>query len=230
MAGNSNRAIRSSSVNQKIGALGRSSFASIAPKTIFIVACEGKKTEYNYIRRLFTKDDNVAVKFVSSRRGRSPDQLVEDIMNHLGDYSADYSSKDRESVTFEFDFSEAWVVFDRDEWTSEQIQKVYDWSQLDAKFDFAMSNPMFEYWLTLHVDPGKSDYAKKKGSCVAHLKSKIENYSKGKALPAAIFKSVNIKDAIRRAKSHDSSKGDKWPCHEGCTTVYRLVENILRAK
>ena len=235
MASKSKRGIGPRSTKKKngsfFGSSGRNSVGSIAPRRVFVVACEGKKTERNYFKRLAADIDNVTVRFVPARSGRTPSQLVQDMRNHLGDYGQDYLCKDSKPRAFELDFDEAWIVFDKDEWKDYQLQEVYDWSKSDRKFDFAMSNPKFEYWLTLHFEDGKSEEAKGIRSCVRHLtKHHIPKYSKSSSLPEKMFKNSNLENAINRARSHDNSKDDKWPCHQGCTTVYRLVENILYAK
>jgi hypothetical protein len=44
---------------------------------------------------------------------------------------------------------EAWLVVDRDQWTTESLKRVHAWCQKTPNAHLALSNPKFEFWLLL---------------------------------------------------------------------------------
>ena len=49
---------------------------------------------------------------------------------------------------------EAWLVVDKDQWSSAQLLMLHQWAQSAANYGMALSNPKFEYWLLLHFEDG----------------------------------------------------------------------------
>lgn len=131
------------------------------------------------------------------------------------------SLKQKENQRFP---DEAWLVVDRDQWTEEQLNELYDWAKSGKDRGFALSNPKFEYWLLLHFEDGNN--IKSAQDCSNRLRRFLPDYDKKvdshKITPESIDK------AISRAKKRDDPPVD-WPRDPGGTTVYRLVENILKA-
>ena len=119
---------------------------------------------------------------------------------------------------------EAWLVVDKDQWGDEQLMQLYDWAQTRNNYGFALSNPKFEYWLLLHFEDGTGIASSR--DCDARLKRQLPNYNKG--IDAGKISRKQIDDAIRRAKLRDNPPCIDWPRTFGSTTVYRLVENILK--
>jgi hypothetical protein len=118
---------------------------------------------------------------------------------------------------------EAWVVVDKDDWTEEQLTQLYQWSQQDDRYGFALSNPKFEYWLLLHLEEGEGVHSAE--VCDKRLKKWWPSYDKS-ITPQMITPDM-INDAVRRAEKRDNPLCLDWPREAGKTTVYKLVKNIL---
>jgi len=120
---------------------------------------------------------------------------------------------------------EAWLVVDKDQWTDEQLTQLHQWSLQQENYGFALSNPKFEYWLLLHFEDGTGVTSSR--DCTDRLKRWIPDYDKGMTRG----KSVSPKSTMhRRAKKRDHPPCEDWPRNLGQTTVYRLIENILKAR
>jgi len=118
---------------------------------------------------------------------------------------------------------EAWIVIDMDEWSSEQITQIYEWSKSKENYGLAVSNPMFEFWLLLHFEDGTKIASAKE--CLERLKRHLPEYRKG--IDIRKFTSEIIHNAVRRAKQRDNPMCVDWPRAIGGTTVYRLVEKLI---
>ena len=110
---------------------------------------------------------------------------------------------------------EAWLVVDKDQWTDDQLAQLRAWVEERDNYGFALSDPKFEYWLLLHFEDGAGITSS--SNCNDRLKRHLPNYAK--SLDARKFTHDMIKDAIRRARQRTAPP---------CTTVYKLVENILK--
>jgi len=115
---------------------------------------------------------------------------------------------------------EAWLVVDKDDWETEPLLQLFNWSKEKDNYNFALSNPKFEYWLLLHFEDGSGISSSQ--DCTNRLKQYLPNYNKG--IPANISK-PKIQNAITRAKQKDSPPCEDWPRQHG-STVYRLVEKL----
>jgi hypothetical protein len=117
---------------------------------------------------------------------------------------------------------EAWLVVDKDRWTDGQLNELHTWTQEPhtVKRGLAVSNPKFELWLLLHFE----DVAGQQ-SCSTRLKTHVPGYDK--AISGVDFTDERMREAVRRAKEHDTPPCRDWPRTTG-TTVYRLVESLMR--
>ncbi|MEA1922564.1 MAG: RloB family protein [Pseudomonadota bacterium] len=116
---------------------------------------------------------------------------------------------------------EAWLVVDKDGWTDDQLQTVYDWSQKDDRYGLAVSNPKFEFWLLLHFEDGNG--IANSHQCTKRLLKWLPNFSKGHVDTKKLIK--NLDAAIQRARQKDLPPCNDWPRQTG-TTVYKLIEQI----
>jgi hypothetical protein len=117
---------------------------------------------------------------------------------------------------------EAWLVVDKDQWTDIQLAQLYDWSQKQENYGFALSNPKFEYWLLLHFEDGTGIL--NSHGCSDRLRRYLPDYDKN--INSRKITKEMITDAIRRARLRDNPPCTDWPRANG-TTVYRLVEKII---
>lgn len=182
-------------------------------KKLFLIAAEGSKTEPIYFS-IFTDDKSIVqVSCLKGRSDSSPPQVLKRMTDHL--LSEGLKSSD-----------EAWLVVDKDQWTDEQLTQLHQWASHQDNYGFALSNPKFEYWLLLHFEEGTGIGSSR--DCSERLKRWIADYDKG--FDTRKISQLQIEDAIRRAKRRDHPPCDDWPKNIGQTTVYRLIENILKAR
>lgn len=178
-------------------------------RRLFLIAVEGSKTESEYFEKLFAQDI-IRIICIKHKNHGAPLQVLERLKKTL-----------QNNVLKEND--EAWVVVDRDDWTEEQLTQLYQWSQQDNRYGFALSNPKFEYWLLLHLEEGEGIHSAE--TCDKRLKKWWPNYDKS-ITPQMIAPNM-INDAVRRAEKRDNPSCLDWPREAGKTTVYKLVKNIL---
>ena len=181
-------------------------------RKMFVLATEGSKTELRYFE--IFKDSNLVVhiEFLKKIGKGAPTQVLERMRKHLKQEGLKGSD-------------EAWLVVDKDQWTDDQLSQLHEWAQEADNYGLALSNPKFEFWLLLHFEDGKGVSNSK--NCSERLKRHIPGYDKG-INARKIFEDM-IKKAIERAKKRDTPACCDWPRNTG-TTVYRLVENILKSR
>lgn len=193
----------------------RRSFSRLSGKRryrkLFVIATEGTITEPTYFS-LFN-DQNAVVR-VSCIKGKKSDSPLT-ILKRLKKKIADEALRKND---------EAWLVLDKDQWTDKQLKTLFDWSKEQDNYGFALSNPKVEYWLLLHFEDGSK--ATTPAGCAQRLQKHLPDYDKGFD-PRKISREM-VDDAIARAKQRDIPPCIDWPREEGMTTVYRLVENIIK--
>ena len=180
-------------------------------RKLFVIAVEGVKTEPQYFAIFNNQQSVIRVNCLKGKHDSSPPQVLNRMEDHLR------LEKLRSS-------DEAWLVVDKDQWTDEQLIQLHAWSRRQDNYGFALSNPKFEYWLLLHFEDGANIASSR--DCTDRLKRHLPDYDKG--IDARKITRERIEDAIRRARQRDNPPCADWPRAPGGTTVYKLVENILR--
>ncbi|MDR1828872.1 MAG: RloB family protein [Methylobacteriaceae bacterium] len=183
-------------------------------RKLFLIAVEGVKTERQYFAVFNQLPPVIRVICPKSGHDSSPPQVLMRKKKHLREKEEELKSSD-----------EAWLVVDKDEWTDEQLAQLHAWAQTCNNYHFALSNPKFEYWLLLHFEDSTGGISSRE--CSARLKHHLADYDKG--IDPRRFTRARIDDAIRRARGRDTPSCPDWPRAPGSTTVYRLVDNILKA-
>ena len=107
----------------------------------------------------------------------------------------------------------------------EQLTELFEWSQNKPNYNFALSNPKFEYWLLLHFGDVSGNISSK--ACSDRLEQALPDYDK--KIKHNYFPDESIIDAIKRAQQRDNPPCKDWPRAPG-TTVYRLVKSIINDK
>ena len=180
---------------------------------MFVIAAEGIKTEQQYFAVFDDRKSLIQVRCLRHRSGNSPPQVLkrlQDVLNKESLRSTD----------------EAWLVVDKDQWTEAQLMKLHAWCHPAGNRGLAVSNPKFEYWLLLHFEDGAGVVSSHQ--CSDRLERHLPGYDK--SIDRRQFSEQRINDAVRRAKSRDIPPCTDWPRAVFGTTVYRLVENIIRAR
>jgi hypothetical protein len=182
-------------------------------RKLFVVATEGNKTEPQYFAMFNNQNSIIRVNCIKGRHDSSPTQVLNRMTKYLKKESLKASD-------------EAWLVVDRDNWNEEQLTQLHEWSQKAKNYKFALSNPKFEYWLLLHFEDGTGIASSR--DCSDRLKRYLPEYDKGIDIRKVTLSMIQA--AVSRAKQRDTPPCLDWPRDLGSTTVYRLVENILKVE
>jgi len=178
-------------------------------RKLFVISVEGFTTEPQYFSIFNDLELVIHVDCLKDKNESSPIHVLRRMKKHLKE------TKLRNS-------DEAWLVVDKDQWTDEQLTKLYAWSEENENFGFALSNPKFEYWLLLHFEEGVGIVTSRQ--CSERLVRYLPDYEK--SIDAHKISPERIADAVRRAKERDNPPCRDWPRNTG-TTVYRLVTRLL---
>ena len=178
-------------------------------RKMFVIAVEGAKTEPQYFAIFNSQSSVIHVKCLKGRNQSSPGQVLKRMESHL------------KNETLR-DGDEAWLVIDKDRWTDEQLNELFEWSEQGENYGFALSNPKFEFWLLLHFENG--DGIRSSKDCSSRLSKHLPHYDKG--INASRFPPQKIKDAIDRAERKDNPPCTDWPRTIGNSTVYKLIRKI----
>lgn len=181
-------------------------------RKMFVLATEGSKTESQYFAIFNDQNLVVHIKFLKERGNSAPPQVLARMKNYLDNENLDSSD-------------EAWLVVDKDQWTDDQLSQLHEWAQKADNYGLALSNPKFEFWLLLHFEDGNGVSNSK--TCSQRLERCIQGYDK--SIDVKKISEDMITEAIERAKKRDTPACRDWPRNTG-TTVYKLVENILKLR
>ena len=185
-------------------------------KKFVVIATEGKETEPRYLEAFLTpRDAETQVKIVPNPKHESKPKEVLARLNRF--FHRDYSKARGD---------EGWMLIDRDDWPVDELNIVYKEAN-KAGFQVLMSNPCFELWLYLHLRnhcpfTDRHDCQKK----LANVLPDYSPDSKGSFSLQPL--TVNVTQAITRAKAQDTTPHELWPTRQ-VTLVYKLIERLLEA-
>jgi len=180
-------------------------------RKIFFIAAEGVKTEPQYFALFNNQQSVIHVSCLKGNHDSAPLQVLKRMNTHIKEKGLEKSD-------------EAWLVIDRDQWNEDQLTELHQWSQRAKNYGFALSNPKFEYWLLLHFEEGAGIVSSH--DCSDRLKVYLPGYDKG--IDRRKFTQELIDNAVNRARNRDNPPCKDWPHAIGGTTVYKLIENILK--
>ena len=181
---------------------------------IYFISTEGAVTEPQYFNRF--KSDSIRIECIRAIGNSSPQGVLQRMVKRLDCMSLRAGD-------------EAWLVVDKDRWSDEQLQPLYEWSNEKGKKivnrGLAVSNPKFELWLLLHFSDAHA--VDSSASCSNELNKYLKGYKK--EIPAKVFDNGRVNGAIARAKAMDTPPCTDWPRKTG-TTIYRLVESMAELR
>lgn len=207
---------------------------SLETPKLFIVACEGEKTEPNYLNALFDylkRDHKIAQGsfVIAGHQHSDPCGVLEDLLS-----APEYSDL----------FDEKWIVIDRDEvmvtkkgsggHTKENFCKATSTAK-DLGVGVAWSNPCFELWFVLHFNYRNTACARKEmqdialklliekgilksSSSIGDMKSTRDLFDS-----LLLYKETAIKNAKRLMQDKENEKPED--CNPG-TRFHMLVEHL----
>lgn len=187
------------------------------PRNVYVIVCEGTKTEPNYFKRFKTRYNNLSIETPDSG-STDPKSLVKFSREQIKTEKRTLDLKNGDAI---------WCVFDCDENTDEAISQACDIAKNDVKICF--SNPSFEFWYLLHYELTVTRL--ERWDAIDKLKKYIPDYEKSKDVFDLLYD--KRPDAIANSKKLNKiHKRDKMDllCVESnpSTQVYTLVEDLLK--
>lgn len=180
--------------------------------SLIIIACEGEKTEAEYLSFSCFQNSRVKLCIVPSKDGKSAPPYVQE---NLENEAAKYDLKSGDQL---------WIVMDTDRWIFEtQIKPFINLRIKKLPVRLAVSNPCFELFLFLHFDSLPAYPVKDSKVMEKMLRNKIGQYSKSN-LKKEVY-APNIQKAIKEADK-TKYRTNSLPLNPG-TDVGKLIKTIL---
>ncbi len=195
------------------------------PKIIacrILIVCEGEKTEPYYFRS-FDVINNGSFVYDITAKGYG--------LNTVGvvDKAIELNKKNDGL------YDAVWAVFDKDSFSDDNFNRAIDKAEQN-NINVAWSNEAFELWYLLHFQYRntpmcRDDYQREIAKAVnAKSNNKLcYSYKKNNKDNCRIINEYgSLDDAIRNAKKlHDTFVDNSYSKHNPCTTVYKLVLQLL---
>ena len=180
--------------------------------SLFVIACEGTKTEPSYFAP-FDEIDRIKVRLLEhSATESAPSHILERAKLYIAEEGLDAMYGDS-----------LWCVTDVDKWPIDMINELASFCMNTPNCHIAVSNPCFEIWLLYHklsdlstIDCGKSH----------DVKVELSRLSPGGFFSLDYIKLMET--AIINAKAKDSNPGEQHflpKIRE--TKVYALAEALM---
>ena len=178
-------------------------------KKLFILACEGTKTEPQYFD-IFSNQNIIKIEIINKGHSSTPLQALNEMRKHLE--TAELRPDD-----------EAWLIIDKDDWDDRDILSCLHWAGVKPNRGAAISNPCFEFWLVLHFEEGNN--INNRRDCIERLRQYLPLYDKRLSTGAITIEQA--KSAVSRASTRFKAQPSTWPNNPGQTTVFQLVNKLL---
>ena len=187
-------------------------------RNIFVIVCEGEKTEINYFNGFNERYSTIVI---TPLHGRCTDP------RSIVKYA--YKEKKRLKVNIE-NGDRIWCVFDVDSNTNHDLRNTLE---LSEKYDIpiALSNPCFELWLILHYFYHSSTITHREAP--DELRRYISDYEKGMDIFDLIKDQIPnaIENAILLNRLHDRDGTNFFSTESNPSSqVYRIIEEINNMK
>lgn len=182
-----------------------------APKELFLIVCEGEKTEPNYFKKFRLPADVYVSDVDVYGVGAVTESLVRETIK--------IRQVIKKSVGKTYD--QVWCVFDKDDNPAEQFNRALALADREG-IKVAYSNEAFELWYLLHFNyidsvTSRAQYKRKLSHRLGqpYIKNSEDMYDKLLS---------RQQDAIRNADRLLKSYGFHKPCDDNpCTLVHHLV-------
>ena len=180
--------------------------------SLLVIACEGEKTEAEYLSFSCFQNSRIKLCIVPSKDGKSsPIHVLENLEEEVEKY--DLKQGDQ-----------LWIVIDTDRWIFEtQIKPLLNARIKKFPVHTAVSNPCFELFLFLHFSPMPTTPVKDSRTMEKMLRSSLGQYSKSN-LEEATY-APHIQNAIQEAEKTEYGS-NSLPQNPG-TDVGKQIKIIL---
>ena len=189
-----------------------------------LIVTEGEKTEPNYFRKFQVDHNSLFIYEVECKGlGKNTLNVVDEAIRLSKSRTTSYDS--------------VWAVFDRDSFSANNFNSAIKKAE-DNGINAAWSNEAFELWFLYHFQNRKTamsryDYEKAISDAVNNSKmwksKKAYKYAKCSEENYSIMPQYgNQEQAIKYAeKQHSLCTDTRYADHNPCTTVYKLVKQLL---
>ncbi len=174
---------------------------------LFVIFCEGAKTEKIYFEAFAKNSQRIKVKVFENQENKSaPIYILENAVAHTEPYDFLY------------------LVIDTDRWRHQIAEVAQKCEQ--KKFGLIVSNPCFEVWLYLHLPNAQENFAQLRGcrQFVEALKNELDIFKKSKYDPTFFLENLPI--ALENAEKLDPNSAERYPSQKG-THVYKLMQKLI---
>lgn len=180
---------------------------------VFVIACEGEKTEAAYFSHFTEGLRRVrVVPLPTGKDGQSsPAHLVERLNQIVGQFSE----------------AQAWLVLDSDHHFEPNHRRSTQSALDEARrrgYQIAVSNPCIELWFVLHLEEVAAPCDEP--FCTARLKELLSNYNHSRYNPEELR--AGIAGAIERARALDAAPDQQNPRNPG-SRIYQLMDALRAA-
>lgn len=180
--------------------------------SLIIIACEGEKTEAQYLSFSCFQNSRVKLCPVPSKGGKSAPVYV---LENLKEKAEEYDLKPGDQL---------WIVIDTDKWAFEtQIQPLLNARIRKFPVNIAVSNPCFELFLYLHFSSMPASPVKDSKTMETMLRSLLGRYSKTNLAEETY--APYIQNAIQEAEKTKYGT-NSLPLNPG-TGFGKLINSIL---
>jgi len=185
------------------------------PRKVFVIVCEGEKTERTYFNRYKTRYSNLRIE--------TPNSKFTDPIN-LAKFSREQIKKEALDLK---NGDAIWCILDCDENTNEALSRACEVAGKDIKI--CLSNPNFELWFLLHFSQIVSKISR--SEVIEKLKKYIPSYEKNIDYYDLLLdrRSIAIENAKKAIGLHESNGVDLMSVKSNPSTqVHKIVEEIVR--
>jgi len=186
------------------------------PRKVYVIVCEGEKTERIYFNRYKSRYCNLKIETPNSKY-TDPKNLAKFARKQIEKKGLNFKNGDN-----------IWCVFDCDENTNEDISQACKIAKNDVKI--CLSNPNFEFWFLLHYEFIVTRL--ERSEVIEKLKKRhITNYSKSTDVFDDLLnkRSIAINNAKKLNTIHGKNNIELTSVESNPSTqVYRIVEEILK--
>ncbi|HBD7469427.1 TPA: RloB family protein [Legionella pneumophila] len=178
-------------------------------RKVITIFPEGEKTENCYFSILKEMSENINIIVKKGDKKTEPNQ----VLSRAKKYIRESGLSKNEQI---------WLVIDVDNRPESSFKECLLWEKANHKYNVAISNPNFEYWLLMHFESG--DGVRNTNECMSQLIKYIPQYSKSNISHKDITKERCLKAIENGAKRHKITDILK----DSCSTVYKLVEEVMK--
>lgn len=201
-------------------------------RVYYLIVCEGEATEPNYFEGLkqdLPKGVLTACQIDIEGAGRNTQSLVTEAHRLKGVYEKNNNRP----------VDRIWVVFDRDSFSANDFNTAINrCAQSNPVIGCAWSNEAFELWYLLHFHYYQNGMSRRQyqdlleENLKPHLGDDFTYEKNSEEMYALLKEYGSIDDAIRNAKKLAATYGERrdYANHNPCTTVWKLVEELLKLR